>query len=196
MNDFMQYYKQTNEIILYDDFKKIYDKFTKLINKLDEFLFTIKKYFDRRYSVDPIVVFLFLKDINIEFNKTDQLRSIKQYMQVTIQKNSINLFISKTAEFLNIESDIYNKNNCSTVINKYIKIIFEILNKDNKCIMNEILINYLNYYPTKFDQCFFINNILDNNSNTLINKKNMQIYQFVMGSGKSTTIIPYILYKN
>ena len=61
------------------------------------------------------------------------------------------------------------------------------------------MINYLNYYPTKKDQCFFINEILNKNNkndNKNKNNKNMQMYQFVMGSGKSTTIIPYILYMN
>ena len=72
--------------------------------------------------------------------------------------------------------------------------ITEIVNKENKCIDNNILINFLNIYTTKYDQCFFINQINDDLNN--ITKKNMNIYQFIMGSGKSTTIIPFLLYKN
>ena len=193
INDYEKYYEYINKKIDYDKFIDIYDKLILYTNNINIDLNNIRMIFYREYCVDPTIVFLYYRQKfpMISNDEYKNLKYIKLYMQYTFQKNSINLFISKTKEFSTLTKQIYDDNNCYVIVLKYLNVIFEIFNKNNVCIWDNILINYLNYYPTKYDQCYFINNIYSN-----INNVNMNVYQFIMGSGKSTTIIPYLLYKN
>ena len=92
---------------------------------------------------------------------------------------SLTFFLEKTKEFT---QDNFTDKCGSYVFNLLNELVTSIKSKQN------ILFNYISGYCINQNQHYFID--------TVKKSKNLNIYQSIMGSGKSTVVIPYIILDN
>ena len=127
-------------------------------------------------------------------------------------------FLSKSKELLN-EDNLNNLDKYSKIWFDLFKPFFEIFNEynnknnnNNNILYNNILYNnniifcYLSGYLPRYEQSLFYKEFNDKytyyyNNNVkkykgINDKETLSIHQFLMGSGKSTVIIPYLVYTN
>jgi hypothetical protein len=110
-------------------------------------------------------------------------------------------FLNKSEEFLLIEDINIYKSILLDLFKPFIEIFIDNFNDNNKInnIVNEFftknyLFCYLSRYLFKFEQSLFCKKFIDETNR--YHEDILSLHQFLMGSGKSTVIIPYLVYIN
>ena len=126
---------------------------------------------------------------------------IKYYVKLKIISNVCISFLNRSKEFLLIEDINIYKSILLDLFKPFIEIFIDDYNHNNnynniinKLFTKNYLFCYLSKYLFKYEQLLFCKKIEDNEANN--NNDILSLHQFLMGSGKSTVIIPYLVFIN
>ena len=199
IKDFDSYKKNNSNFLDYDIFEEIKNY---IIKKQDESSIHIEKLNAHHLSIYGLNIYnVFTKyykfnfiDININNNSSITIDNISKFTENDVEyfnnefiyyiyncsfNYSLKFFLEKTKEFT---QDNFTDKCGSYVFNLLNELVASIKSKQN------ILFNYISGYCINQNQHYFID--------TVKKSKNLNIYQSIMGSGKSTVVIPYIILDN
>ena len=183
-------------------FKNIYDTINDLSKKINIELNKLRYdiYYKTGYSITHyLYTFMSAKyyhDKNTQLSDNYKtrflmiLRICKYYLKLNIIYDVCLNFLSKSIDNLN------NDQIWPDLFKPFIEIFNEYYNKNitykNILYNNNTIFCYLSGYLPRYEQSQFYEKFTKINKNDNI----LSLYQFLMGSGKSTIIIPYLVYNN
>jgi len=174
-------------------FKNIFDINT-LIKNIDDkliiIIFKINNLYDELYENFKYYYNQFWTDIIFRNDKT-----YYNILYYSLIYNVLNNFQQELKEF-NYD-DLYKSYKLNNICKLLLEHNYKIIEKNNEFILDklenrktkdQLIFEFFNGFFIRYDQLILCKNILNN----LIYEKNKNIYQLLMGSGKSSVIMPYV----
>ena len=186
-----------------NDFIKLYKIISYLHKHCEYYIFNIEKSVSTKTGCKPIQ---FLSAyINNDHDKSPDkninsvLYEIKYYLKLKIIYDTCVSFLGRSEEFIEVNDINIFESMLLDLFKPFIEIFvdnyYEDSNNTIKIINNLFTKNtifcYLSKFLFRYDQSLFYNNYQTKKNNDILS-----IHQFLMGSGKSTLIIPYLVYNN